>query len=429
MLDTFEKDHEGDKIVAECLVMSLASRSVINSKGLHVLVTGESGKGKSHAFDTMLQQVPTDLRLDGRMSDKALFYADGLRARTTICLDDVSLSDQMQEVLKGVTTSFRKKFTYRTVNKDRKGQICTIPERCLWWVAKMEGTGDDQVWNRMLTCWIDDSREQDDRVLARELEAAEALPEETAIRPEIEIIQLIWQALPDVHVAIPYAKRIRFSSAENRRNPGMLLDIIRSHAALMQYQREPLIHNGISCVMANTEDFRAACRLYQALNGESGGQMSKLTRSESELISAIRDSGKIEIKVSEMQKMTGKTYGAIYKMLHGSNSHGTHYSGFLEKCPALSFLDRTDVTDGGETSRRNRMYVWDEQVYLIWSAGGGCWLDGYGPDDFDHDDGGIAEVRGKLAETFRHVETIGEEPDPQNNDNNKNPDESASQIY
>ena len=101
MLDTFEKDHEGDQIVAESLVMSLASRSVLNSKGLHVLVTGESGKGKSHAFDTMLQQVPEDLRLDGRMSDKALFYADGLRARTTICLDDVSLSDQMQEVLKG----------------------------------------------------------------------------------------------------------------------------------------------------------------------------------------------------------------------------------------------------------------------------------------------------------------------------------------
>ena len=28
----------------------------------------------------------------------------------------------------------------------------------------MEGTGDDQVWNRMLTVWIDESRDQDRKV-------------------------------------------------------------------------------------------------------------------------------------------------------------------------------------------------------------------------------------------------------------------------
>jgi hypothetical protein len=79
MLDTFALDHVGDQIVAECMVMSLASRSVLNSKGLHVSVTGESGKGKSHAFGTMLRQVPPDLRLDGRMSDKALFYIEAIK--------------------------------------------------------------------------------------------------------------------------------------------------------------------------------------------------------------------------------------------------------------------------------------------------------------------------------------------------------------
>jgi len=55
-------------------------------------------------------------------------------------------------------------FSYLTVNKDRKGQKLLIPERCVWWVAKVEGTGDDQVWNRMLTVWIDESRDQDRKV-------------------------------------------------------------------------------------------------------------------------------------------------------------------------------------------------------------------------------------------------------------------------
>ena len=141
MLDTFALDHVGDQIVAECMVMSLASRSVLNSKGLHVSVTGETGKGKSHAFGTMLRQVPSDLRLDGRMSDKALFYIEDIRPGSVIALDDTALSEQMSEILKGVTTSFQEPFKYHTVSKDRKGQECRIPERCALWVAKVEGAG------------------------------------------------------------------------------------------------------------------------------------------------------------------------------------------------------------------------------------------------------------------------------------------------
>ena len=143
MLRTFALDHEGDATVAECLTLSLASRSVINTNGLHVSVTGESGKGKSHAFGTMLRQVPERFRLKGAMSNKALFYHDGLQPGSVIVLDDTTLSDEMQEILKGVTTSFREPFIYRTVSRDRKGFVCTIPERCVWWVAKVEGSGDD----------------------------------------------------------------------------------------------------------------------------------------------------------------------------------------------------------------------------------------------------------------------------------------------
>ncbi|MFA5416127.1 MAG: hypothetical protein WC295_11575, partial [Methanoregula sp.] len=176
MLRTFALDHEGDETVAECLILSLASRAVLNTNGLHVSVTGESGKGKSHAFATFLQQVPERFRLDGAMSNKALFYIDELLAGSVIVLDDTSLSEDMAEILKGVTTSFRKPFIYRTVNKDRRGINCTIPERCVWWAAKVEGSGDDQVFNRMLTCWIDDSAKQDDRVLTRVLEESATCP-------------------------------------------------------------------------------------------------------------------------------------------------------------------------------------------------------------------------------------------------------------
>lgn len=388
ILDSFAADHEGDEVVARCLIMSFASRSVINSNGLHVLVTGESGKGKSHAFDTMIQHIPKEFRLDGRLSDKALFYAEDLRAGSAICLDDISLSEQMQETLKGVTTSFKKPFIYRTVNKDRKGQTCVIPERCVWWVAKMDGTGDDQVWNRMLTCWIDDSPEQDEKVLTRELFAAAQLPDETEhVRDEMIVCQHIWAQLLPAHVVIPYAEQIRFSSVANRRNPGMLLDLVKSVAIIHQYQREETELKVGRVIHATTEDFKIACQMYQALNGESGGQMSKLTRSESELIQAIEKTHRYEFTVTELRDLLpDKSYNAIRKLLNGGSSHQAHYSGLLEKCPAISVLDRTDTSENGGTSRRQKVYYWDHDRYVAWASGGGCWL--ARNDDHDDDTGG-----------------------------------------
>ncbi len=254
MIRTFALDHEGDETVAECLIMSLASRSVLNTTGLHVSVSGESGKGKSHTFSTLIRQVPERHQLSGSMSNKALFYIDNLPPGTVIVLDDTSLSDDMSEILKGVTTSFRKPFMYRTVNKDRKGFVCTIPERCVWWVAKVEGSGDDQVFNRMLTCWIDDTIEQDNRVLTRILEDSEALPEHgEEEHPNVLMCRAMWEALGRelLHVVIPYAKRIRFQSQTNRQNPEMLLGLVKAHALLFSFQRERQDVNGVPCITAN----------------------------------------------------------------------------------------------------------------------------------------------------------------------------------
>ncbi len=349
---------------------------MINSKGLHVSITGESGKGKSHAIETMRSLIPEHSRLDGRLSDKALFYMEDLRAGTVITLDDVGLSDQLQEILKGVTTSFQRPFLYRTVNKDRKPQVCTIPERCVWWIAKVEGAGDDQVFNRMLTCWIDDSEEQDLKVLSRTLADAGQMPGRTQVSEDVLVSRQIWEDISPVWVVIPYATRIRFQSIENRRNPDMLLDLIRTHAALFQHQRERRVIDGTCCVIANLEDFAEAARLFSALNGEHGGQINKLTKREFELISHISSSSLQEIPITELQDRTGLCNSTICKLIHGYRSKGKSYTGILAKCPAISYLDRTVVKgdEGYTTLRRNRVYLWNQSLYDSWVKGGSVWL-------------------------------------------------------
>lgn len=276
--------------------------------------------------------------------------------------------------------------------------------------AKVEGSGDDQVWNRMLTCWIDDSQEQDDLVLTRELTAAASLPvDEDDMRPETLICQHIWEQLLPVHVVIPYAERIRFSSSANRRNPGMLLDLIKSVATLHQHQRERLRVRGRDLIYATVDDFRAACRIYQALNGECGSQASKLTRKEADLASKMHSSGRYEFTMQESIDIAGpgSSYGSIWKRIHGGASHQTHYDGLLEKCPALTFVDRTDVSESGGESKRQRVYVWDREQYEMWISGGGCWLDSPSPNsDNDLNNGGYSGNSGTIRNDSETLPTI-----------------------
>ncbi|MDO9035028.1 MAG: hypothetical protein Q7U51_07485, partial [Methanoregula sp.] len=140
MLSVFAKEHVGDEILARCMLLSMASQAVKNSEGLHVSVTGDSGKGKTHAFKKMMQQVPDRYKVNGTVSNKALYYMKDLRPRTVLMSDDTELTDGIQEILKSATSSFNEPITHTTVTKDLTSRVCTIPERCVWWISKKEGT-------------------------------------------------------------------------------------------------------------------------------------------------------------------------------------------------------------------------------------------------------------------------------------------------
>jgi hypothetical protein len=384
LLDTFNKSHVGDRTVAECLAMSLASQSVENTNGLHVAVSGNSGKGKTHACTTMQNLIPGAYKLKGTVSNKALYYDDDLRPGTVLLFDDVSLSDDLQEVLKSATANFREPIEHRTLTTERKLRVCTIPERCVWWLAKVEEIGDNQVMNRMLTAWIDDSVDQDRRVLdhMKEAEAAGQSHRED----DVLTCRAIWEAVKAeaLPVRIPFARRIQFSTTQNRRNPGMLFDLIKCRARLFSLQRD---RDGGGAVIAREEDFAAAARLYGALNGEAGGQETKLTKNETAALATVESMGVEVFTIRLLQNALGLSYHQTRRLLHGYNNSRAAYAGLLEKCPAISLYDAT-VTEGGEygvtVRRREQYFTFDPEVYRAWSGGATVWLDD-DPGDGDGD--------------------------------------------
>ena len=382
MLSAFAQEHVGDEILARCMILSMASQSVKNSDGLHVSVTGDSGKGKTHAFRKMMRQVPDRYKVKGTVSNKALYYMKDLAPRSVLMSDDTELSDGIQEILKSATSNFHDPITHTTVTKDLTSRVCTIPERCVWWIAKKEGTGDDQVMNRMLTCWIDESAEQDARVLAAKQEKEEQDPDTfTDESAELTTCRAIWEILHEqmIWVIIPFSKRIRFHTISNRRNPDMLYDLIKSHAALFFMQRRQKTNDdGTLCVYAREADFTAANDVFTLLNGTAGGQESKMTKKESDLLTIIERADRTEFTIQDLQRLTGGSYLSIYRMIKGYDSRGKNYTGLLEKCPALSFTDRT-VTQTEESGysvrRRTEAFQWDRELYRQWTNGGACWLD------------------------------------------------------
>ncbi|WP_067073145.1 hypothetical protein [Methanoculleus horonobensis] len=405
LLVTFNRNHVGDRTVAECLAMSLASQSVENTNGLHVAVSGNSGKGKTHACTTMQNLVPEAYRLRGTVSDKALYYDDDLRPGTVLLFDDVSLSEDLQEVLKSATTNFRQPIEHRTLTTERKLRVCTIPERCVWWLAKVEDMGDDQVMNRMLTAWIDDSIEQDRRVLEhmKEVEATGPLPTE---EEDVLVCRAIWEGVKGeiLPVRIPFARRVQFSATQNRRNPGMLFDLIKCHARLFYQQRD---RGEDGAVIARPEDFAAAATLYAALSGTAGGQETKLTKNEAAALETVAGMGIEVFTIRQLQSALGLSYQRTYRLLHGYNNNRAVYAGLLEKCPAVSYIDATvtgEMLGVGETVRRREHYFsFDLEVYRAWSGGATVWLD-------DDPDGGSQGFTSSPGFHQNSGESVNEDP-------------------
>jgi len=244
----------------------------------------------------------------------------------------------------------------------------------------------------MLTCWIDDSPEQDSRVLSRIVEKDGSVPAATVReRREVVLCQALWDNLRSrrMFVVIPFARRIRFSNAANRRNPEMLLDLIKAHALLRCMQREATgAEDGSPCILATRNDFSDAVRLYDHLNGTAGGQETKLTKVEAGVLALVAKAGWSEFTIQQLQQVTGRSSSSIRKVMNGYVSRGYTYSGLLEKCPAISFTDRTVVTNdepGLSVKRRTIAYQFNADIYRQWAKGGSCWLDSDDGDDEDQD--------------------------------------------
>ncbi len=346
---TFSLDHEGDRTAARCMAMVFASSSVANGDGLHCYLSGSSGRGKSHAAETMFRQLPDEYRYDRAFSDKYLFYAgnsaeSGLKPGVVILLDDQTLSEAVEEVFKVAVSKFSDGVVYGTVFS-QKPVTLKMPPRIAWVLLKVDDPGDDQAMNRLIQARIQETEEKV-RDSAKKIQEKYRNLERRNIgcdRREIRICRAMWTRIKSecVAVEVPCAGHVIFADFENLRNHELFFNLIMAHAVIHRRQREEIgrTEDDIPIIQAIEADYKEAKLIFESLHSFGGQQHNTLTN-EDRVIKSLIDLDLVDgiftvRQVAESIKLSHKT---VHRAINGRESSGKSrgsMGGLLEKCPYI----------------------------------------------------------------------------------------------
>ena len=344
VLDVFETVHKGDRETAELLLISIATQSIINSNGIQPGVNGSSGKGKSHACETMLHLMPEECWINTSLSAKSIFYTN-IQPGTIVFSDDVSIGEDLESTIKRSTSNFQKTTMHTTLDSNRIAIKLEIPPRISWWLASVDSEMSTQTINRQFGVTVDESPEMDSVVTKHQLEKAVSGELLFPINDDVLVCREIMREIKKnlFVVTIPFANEIVWTQKSNRRNLPIFLDMIKAFAVLRFRQRE-IDSNGV--LVATKEDFATASELY-CRRAET--QTTKLSDAELSIVRSIIRYGESDIKA--IQRYIGKPESTVRVLLHGRDGK----SGMLEKLPGLF---RQEVVDKIDDNRSVKKYVY-----------------------------------------------------------------------
>ena len=365
MCESCAKIHVGDKTAIRAMLLSYAAVRVLNGEGLHISISGSAGTGKSHAASTAAKHLPEGAVMDARVSDKALYYHQ-IKEGTVLLLDDQELSEDLQELLKVASTDWSKQATYLTVNNQKAVEL-KLPAKCPFWVVKANLNGDDQILDRQLVIWTDESVEQ--------LRSIQQVIFHTAANPDLKIgdadaavCREIWNHIEPAIVTIPYAEGIGCDEHMDPRNIKILLSLIQAHALMKGPQRN---HEG-ELVEATIEDFMEAAKIINPLLENTGGsQKLKLSSGAARVLAFLSQEESGIIPFENIRQATGLNQVLLSYALYGREGRQT--DGLLAACPSLEIVEDTVTRQGGGTVRRKAVN-WSQQLYQAWVGATGMFF-------------------------------------------------------
>ena len=327
MYDTWQSLHIGDSHVGKCLISTIPQSSILNSKGVHVSIAGEGGRGKSDCLHKALVLIPSNRKFAGDVTPMALFYQnEAIHANMIVAIDDIAWGEGFGGSIKKITSDFQNETKKATV-KSGEGACGAAPERLTFWCTQVDMQADEQIRDRFILVEVDNSPEHNAEVISfMRMQAAGTKPTEIDLEERISICQDIVRLILDqdpFNVVVPFAERIAFTG--DPRAFRMFVDIIRAFA-VFRYPIREVDERGR--LVATIEDFEDAAELYRAMGGID---RDKFTQREIKVLKAIEDCGYVAT-YAEIEKAIGEGYQTVRNILHGRRDNPQQSFGLVEKC-------------------------------------------------------------------------------------------------
>lgn len=350
IVDVWNTKHVGDRGIGEACACAVGATYIVNSAGIHMKPSGQSGKGKSDGSKKFIHLLPDCKKMVGSLSGKAPFYSDELKAGVVVYSDDAKLNEDIISTIKQATTYFQTTTTHHTVNIKRQGETLSIPQRVSWWMTNVDSFDDDQMGNRFLTMDVDAGPKQDEAVFKHQVECHLKGLTDEEVTTEVLICRAIYEILnqDEYHVVIPFLKCLDWDNKDNRRNFQMFIDIIES-VALYRFKQ---LDNIDKFYFAELQDYERAKDIYNSLVATNTTNLSEIELKIMRYMEAAA-----EAEIMEIAHQINRGRSATHKYLHGKNGTG----GLLEKIPGFNYEKVTIKPEGSDRSTHKNIYYFQSK--------------------------------------------------------------------
>jgi DNA primase len=326
------------------LIAYLTYTSRKREKPLHIICLGASGTGKTYLQEKISDLMPEEEKIEiTTLSDNALYYfgREELKHKL-ILIEDLDGAENVLYPLRELQS--KRKISKTVTLKDNKGNLKTITLEvegpvCVSGCTTKERVYDDNA-NRSILLYIDDSHEQDKRIMEYQQKASAGqvnTSQEAMVREKLKNTQRL---LKHIKVINPYAEIIDLPQEvfKPRRTLMLLLSFIETVTFYHQYQR-PLKTNEETkeqYIETTKEDVIIAFRLMKEVLFSKSDELSKATRRFLEKLKAEVKTGEL-FYTQEIRKNLRLSSSTIHRYMnelkangyirykHGSKTQGFEY--------------------------------------------------------------------------------------------------------
>jgi len=276
------------------LLMYLIFTSRKTNNPLHCISLGSSGVGKTHLQSKVAELIPQEDKVEITvLSANAFYYFNRTELQhKLILIEDLDGAESVLYPLRELQS--KKKITKTVVHKDTKGTTKTIHLTVEGPVSVSGCTTQESIYednsNRNFLLYIDESAEQDQRIMNYQRSASAGKLNEQEQLSAAELLRNVQRVLKSIKVINPYAMYLELPQSvfKPRRTNSHYLQFIEAITFYKQYQRKQQVNEDTGEIYIETtiEDIEEANELITEVLLRKSDTITGATRNHLENLKA-----------------------------------------------------------------------------------------------------------------------------------------------